>query len=613
MRRHLAALGAVLRLAVRTAPAALLGCLLTAAAVAALPVAVAWLMKTVLDGLAAPHPTSLLLPVAGLTVAGTAAAVLPHVEQLMRGELSRRIAVEAQDRLYAAVNSSVGLGRFEDPALLDRLRLAQQCGQEAPPQIVMGAVGVLRTALTTAGFIASLAAISPPLALLVLLASAPALATEFRLSRAWVGTALRITPYERREMFYGQLLGDVQAAKELRLFGLGTHFRTRMRADRAVVDTANRRMEQRAALLQGAPALVSAAVAAAGLVWAVRAAARGELSVGDVSVFVAAVAAVQGGIGTAAALAALAQQKLALFGRYLDVLADPVDLPTLEPARQAPPLQHGIELRDVWFRYSDQHDWVLRGVDLTIPAGRSLALVGDNGAGKSTLVKLLLRFYDPTRGTVLWDGTDIRHFDPDELRARISAVFQDFMRYDLTAAENIALGDISATGPGPVRQAAAEAGADRLLQALPHGYDTMLSRSFLQDPDNPEEGVELSGGQWQRVALARAMMRRQPDLLILDEPTAGLDPAAEHEVQQLLRRHRHGRTGLLISHRLGTAREADLIAVLRNGTVAEHGTHAELIAADGRYATLFRQQAEGYTDSEATAPDPAPAPAGSAR
>ncbi|GAA1107323.1 ABC transporter ATP-binding protein [Kitasatospora arboriphila] len=597
MRRRPAALRAVLGLAVRTAPAALLGCLLSAAAVAVVPVAAAWLMRTVLDALTAPATpgAGLLLPVAGLVATGVGAAVLPHVEQLVRGELARRIAVEAQDRLYAAVNSWVGLARFEDPARLDRLRLAQSCGQEAPPQIVLGAVGLLRTALTTAGFVATLAAIGPVLALLVLLASVPVLATEFRLSRAWVGTALRITPYERREMFYGQLLGDVQAAKELRLFGLGSHFRARMRADRAVVDAANRRTEQRAALLQGAPALVSAAVSAAGLVWAVRAAARGELTVGDVSVFVAAVAAVQGGIGTAAALAALAQQKLALFGQYLDVLAEPVDLPALAPVRPAPPLRQGLELRDVWFRYSDRHDWVLRGVSLTLPAGRSLALVGDNGAGKSTLVKLLLRYYDPTRGTVLWDGTDIRHFEPEELRERISAVFQDFMRYDLTAAENIALGDVRAADPDRVRRAAAEAGADGLLASLPQGGDTMLGRAFLQDPDHPEEGVELSGGQWQRVALARAMMRRSPDLLILDEPTAGLDPAAEYEVQELLRRHRHGRTSLMISHRLGTAREADLIAVLREGTVTEHGTHEELIAADGTYAGLFHRQAEGYT------------------
>ncbi|MFJ8532734.1 ABC transporter ATP-binding protein [Streptomyces sp. NPDC093591] len=586
---RVAAVRAVLGLALRAAPLPLLGLVLTALLTAALPVAAAWLTRDVLDRLAGAHGTApaIGVPAALLAAVGVSAAVLPHVDRLLCGELGRRVGLLAQDRLYAKVNGFTGLARFEDPARLDRLRLAEQCGQDTPVQVVGAAVALTQSAVTVTGFVASLWLISPWLAVAVLLGALPALAAELRLARAWSEATLHTTPLERRESFYAHLLGSVQAAKEIRLFGTGGHLRERMRRDRTAINATRRRMELRTAAAQGLPAAVSAGIAAGSLVWGVHAAARGRLTVGDLAVLISAIAAVQGGLTGIAAAAAVARQHLLLFAHYLDVLTAPPDLPVLAPARPAEPLKRGIELRDVWFRYSDQHDWVLRGVSLTIPYGRTLALVGDNGAGKSTLVKLLCRFYDPTRGSVLWDGTDIRHFDPAELRRRIGAVFQDFVRYDMTAAENIALGQLDKADQ--VTDAARAAGIHDTLAALPRGYDTLLTRSF-----GEEDGVELSGGQWQRVALARALLRDDPDLLILDEPTSGLDPEAEHQVHEAIRRHRRGRTSLLISHRLGSAREADLIVVLQGGTVTERGGHAELLAANGRYAGLFRRQAAGY-------------------
>jgi ATP-binding cassette subfamily B protein len=275
-------------------------------------------------------------------------------------------------------------------------------------------------------------------------------------------------------------------------------------------------------------------------------------------------------------------------------------------------LERGIELRGVWFRYSDDHPWVLSGVNLFLPAGQAVALVGRNGSGKSTLVKLLCRLYDPTKGAILWDGVDLRDMDVAELRRRMGAVFQDFMHYDLTAAENIALGDVDALGgaPGSARgygvgdqdrivAAAQLAGVHDMIGALPNGYDTMLSRLFVseQDKDDPETGVVLSGGQWQRLALARAFLRDNCDLLILDEPSSGLDAVAEHEVHTRLREHRRGRTSVLISHRLGAVRGAEQIVMLDNGGIVERGTHDELISADGVYAELFRLQSAGYQEN----------------
>jgi ATP-binding cassette subfamily B protein len=286
------------------------------------------------------------------------------------------------------------------------------------------------------------------------------------------------------------------------------------------------------------------------------------------------------------------------------VLRTEPDLPIDPRPRPVPPLRRGIELRDVWFRYDDEHPWVLRGVSLFIPQGIAVALVGLNGAGKSTLVKLLCRFYDPTRGAILWDGEDLRTVDLAELRGRIGAVFQDYMTYDLSATENVAVGDLSALDDqSRVHAAARRAGIHEVLEKLPQGYETPLTRSFFGGSDEKEDqaGVRLSGGQWQRVALARAFLRDRRDLMILDEPSAGLDAEAEHEVHSRLRAHRAGQTSLLISHRLGTIRDAEQIVVLADGVIVEQGIHADLVSAGGAYARLFALQAAGYRADPAAA------------
>ncbi|MFG3115608.1 ABC transporter ATP-binding protein [Streptomyces sp. NPDC048197] len=596
-------------LAAKAAPGTLVAFVLLTLATGGLPVATALLTKRILDHLVAGASTGTLTGL-GLCLAavGVVTGAAPQVGQYLRAELDRRVGLLMQDRLFTAVDGFVGLERFEDPRFLDRLRLAQQTAGGTPNETVSGALGIVRAAVTLTGFIGSLLVLSPVLTGLVLVAGVPVLFAEIALSRRRARMVWDIGPAERRELFYNDLLSSMEAAKEVRLFGIGGFLRGRMLAERRTSDAAKRAVDRREVRAQAGLGLLAALISGCGLVWAVGAARSGDLSAGDVTLFVAAVAGVQGALATLALEVARTHQALLLLDHYLAVTTAGPDLPLAAEPRPLPALSGGIELRDVWFRYSDAHPWILRGVSLRIPHGQVLALVGLNGAGKSTLVKLLCRFYDPTRGAILWDGVDLREVDVTAYRRRLSVVFQDYMHYDMTAAENIALGDLDALHDDQRLSAAAErAGIHQKLAGLPHGYRTLLSRIFFTHPegDRAQSGVMLSGGQWQRLALARAFLREGRDLMILDEPSAGLDAAAEHEIHAALCGHRGDRTGLLISHRLSAVRDADRIVVLKDGLIAEQGSHDALMALDGEYARLFTLQATGYrTDGEPVGAEP---------
>jgi ATP-binding cassette subfamily B protein len=563
-----------------------------------LPVVTAWLTKLVLDSITTPgRRADVVVLAVALAGVGVLSATLPEAKRYAEAELGRSVTLRAGGDLFAALNRLIGLARFEDPAFRDRLQLAQHSGRSAPTQLLSTGLGVGQSLITLTGFVGTLLATGPWMAVAVAVAAVPTLRAELAISRRRAEMMWGTSHATRRELFYSQLLTDAQAAKEVRLFGLGGFFRRRMLDELGAIQDGNRRVERRELTTQGLLGLMGAVVAGIGLVWAVRAAIGGQLTVGDVSVFVAAVVGTQAALGTAVHETAAAHEAMLTFDHYQHIVRAPADLAVRADPVTPGPLRRGIELRDVWFRYSDDHPWVLRGVDLVIPPGTSVALVGLNGAGKSTLVKLLCRFYDPTAGTVRWDGTDLRDLDVERLRARIGAVFQDFMTYDLTARENIGVGDLAAMHDADrIASAARRARVHDAVTDLPAGYDTMLTRIFFRhtDPDAVDTGVFLSGGQWQRIALARAFLRDDIDLLILDEPSSGLDAEAEHDIHERLRRHRHGQTSVLISHRLNAVRDADLIVVLDDGRIVEQGGHDELLAAGGRYARLFRLQAHGY-------------------
>ncbi|HEX5663731.1 MAG TPA: ATP-binding cassette domain-containing protein, partial [Xanthomonadaceae bacterium] len=257
------------------------------------------------------------------------------------------------------------------------------------------------------------------------------------------------------------------------------------------------------------------------------------------------------------------------------------------PVAVPKPIVRGFVFEDVGFRYPDAERWAVRHLSFELRAGEVLALVGENGAGKTTLVKLLARLYDPDEGRILLDGRDLGDYDLEDLRANIGVIFQDFVRYHLTAGENIGVGQVEDMyNRERIRDAAHRAMADEVIDGLPNGYDQLIGRRF-------KTGVDLSGGQWQKIAIARAYMR-DAQVMILDEPTAALDARAEYEVFKRFKELSEGRTAVLISHRFSSVRMADRILVLAEGRLEASGTHAQLLAQGGRYAELFELQAAGY-------------------
>jgi ATP-binding cassette, subfamily B, bacterial len=605
-------LGVAIGFAWRAGPLWLVGHASAECLAGAVPVANIWLVKVALDQIARdPSATAVVALGVGFAGACFAGAVLAPVLRYLHAEMGRAVALLAKDRLYRAIHRIDLLSTLENPTFRDRLRLAEQASQNGPGQVVGSLLSSARAAVTLAGLFGTLMTIAPWLAAVLIVSAAPALVAEVQLSRRRAAVLWDISPAQRRELFFAELLTNLSAAMEIRLFGASRVFHRRMLDELSASNTAQRRYDRRELGVQSLLAGLSATLSGGALVWIVIAGSRGFLTVGEVGAAVVAVGTTLAVLSSVVNHVAVGHHASLLLDHYRELVATPLDTTerAVMPARNPVPVPGAggdIELVDVWFRYSEDHSWVLNGLNLTIRQGRAVALVGENGAGKSTLVKLLCRFYEPTRGVIRWGGVDIRDIPEPVLRRRIGAVFQDFMCYELTAQENIAVGDVDDREEFDLRQeriTAAARSAEILdtLDRLPRGHETLLSRTFVDYATDEESGgVLLSRGQWQRLALARALLRGRRELLILDEPSSGLDAAAEHEIHSRLAEHRRGRTSVLISHRLNTVRDADEIVVLAVGTIIERGTHDELMLANGEYARLFHLQAAGYR-SEPTA------------
>jgi ATP-binding cassette subfamily B protein len=396
-------------------------------------------------------------------------------------------------------------------------------------------------------------------------------------------------PEGRKLNYLEWILTRDSHVKEVKLYGLGQLILQRYRTLFAKFFAEDARLSRRRFTLHLLAALLAEGALYGCYGYVVWRAVNGALTVGDLTLAFALFTRGQDAFGsiltTAASMYEDALFMTNLFA-FLNVEA-PGERAAVHPARTLPKGPLALELQNISFRYPGKEAWALRNVSLKLEAGEKLGLVGENGAGKSTLIKLLLRLYDPTEGRILYGGVDLRELDPAELRHRFGAVFQDFVRYQFSVAENIGLGEVGRLEERTAIERAAEAGgSSELIKALPRGYDTVLGSWF-------DDAQDLSAGQWQKLAVSRAFMR-DAEVLILDEPTASIDAEAEFAMFQRFATLARERTAVIISHRFSTVRLADKIAVLEGGLLTELGSHSELVARGGRYAGLFELQARGY-------------------
>ncbi|HLW00309.1 MAG TPA: ABC transporter ATP-binding protein [Ktedonobacterales bacterium] len=566
------------------------------------PLLAAWITKELFDLLARAvqqrQTTANTLPFFLVLLAAQAGTfllsqVLAPPGQYFQVRLNLTLSTMIKTRVYQRIAGFVGLAYFEDPTFHDSIQVATNNAQIGPQQLLSTSITLFESLVTLGSFLGVLLAFQPVMALLILLAVLPQLYAQVHFGSQRFRLILTQTLKERLAAYYGQVLTWIDFAKEVRLFALGPYFLRKYVRTLEETTQAQVRQQQRELHWNILLATLAALVSGGMSVYVALQTFIGRLSLGDMALYLSAVSSLQTTLlGTILALTNM-PESVRFFRQYMSLLALPQPLPISPTPQPIAPLHTGIEFRDVSFRYSEQYPWTLRHVDLFLPARQCLALVGLNGAGKTTLVKLLTRLYDPTEGQILWDGTDIREFDPGELRQHLGAIFQDFARYDLSVHENIGLGDVSQIENRlRIEEAARKAGIHEYIEHLPLGYESILSRMLAR----PEESVDFSGGEWQKLALAR-MFLRHTDLLVLDEPTAALDAQAEYELYQQFYQLMRDRTCLLITHRFSTVRMADHIAVLEHGRITEYGTHAELLTRQGTYAKLYAMQAESYAEA----------------
>jgi ATP-binding cassette subfamily B protein len=537
-----------------------------------------WLARGLLDRilwlLALEFALAVLSDVLGRTVS--------FLDSLLAEQITNATSLRVME--HAA---TLDLEDFEDSELQDRLERARR--QAAGRMTLIGQLlAQAQDVVTIVTFAAGLIAYAPWLIVLLAIALVPAFVGEAHFNALSYALNYTRTP-ERREIDYvRQTAASAETAKEVKIFGLNAFLIERYRALAESFYAANRKLaRQRATVGSVLTAIGTIAyyVAYAYIVWRTL---HHDFTIGDLT-FLA---------GSFRRLRTLLESLLMGFSQvagqalYLDDLfsffeIEPEIVSPPDPRPFPSPIRKGFEFENVGFRYPGAERWAVRNLTFTLPAGEVLALVGENGAGKTTLVKLIARLYDPDEGRILLDGHDLREYDLSALRGNIGVIFQDFVRYHLTAAENIAVGRIDARDDRPRIVAAARRSlADDVIAKLPLGYDQVIGKRF-------RTGVDLSGGEWQKIAIARAYMR-DAQMLILDEPTAALDARAEFEVFQRFKELSRGKTAVLISHRFSSVRMADRIVVLADGKVEAIGTHDELIAQGGRYAELFELQAAGY-------------------
>jgi len=503
-------------------------------------------------------------------------------QSLLRALLGQRVNVMILEKAL-----TLELAHFEDSEFYDKLTQARREASSRPLSLVTRTFGLVQNAISLSSYAVLLFAFSPWAVVILIGAGLPSFFAEAKFS----GDAFRLfrwrSPDTRMQMYLETVIAREDGVKEVKLFQLGPKLLQRYRAIFNRLFVEDRALTIRRDTWGFLLGLVASAAFYGAYAWIVLATIYGRITLGAMTMYL--VLFRQGQSAVSAILTAISgmyEDNLYLSNLY-DYLEQPVPV-RRGSSPKGPDPERGLEFEHVSFAYPGADGKALTDISLELRRGESLALVGENGSGKTTLIKLLTRLYEPTEGRILLDGLDLRDWDVEVLRRRIGVIFQDFGRYQFTIGENIGAGDVRHMDDEVRQEAAAETGmAAPFIDSMPERYNTQLGRWF-------KGGRELSGGQWQKIALSRAFMRSEADILVLDEPTAAMDAAAEAQVFELFREEARNKMTILISHRFSTVRAADQIVVLHGGRIIESGTHESLLAEKGTYAQLFQLQARGY-------------------
>ncbi|MCY1702842.1 ABC transporter ATP-binding protein [Deinococcus sp. SL84] len=554
-----------------------------------IPAATLLISKWAVDGVsrvAAGGEADLALLAAAWAGAALLGQVTGIARQVLQGYAADKFTVQTSRRLMDKMNDLTGLEVLEDPRFHDDIQILQMGAPRRPLNLTATILGLLGTLVGLLGVSGVLLTVGWWVPLVVVAGMVPLTLTQMRLYELGWSMTIQNTQASRELNYFQKAALNQQFAKEIRLYGLMPYL-TREYTERTLDYQRTMRGVRNKQLLGVLPAqLLALAVTAGVFAYAVWQAQQGNLTPGAVVLVIGALSQVRGDLQSLADSLGVGSEHLHWFAKYYEFL-DAVPQVAAPAQPQPLPQRLDLTLEGVTFGYQG-HAPVIENLSLHIPEGQTVAIVGENGAGKSTLIKLLLRFYDPSAGRILLGGagaqTDLRDVDPAAWRSQVAAVFQDYARFEWDVRQNVLLGQQE--DPQRLSYAADASGLSAMLPRLEDGLNTRIGQAY--------GGVDLSGGQWQKLVTARALYRAEARVLILDEPTAALDPRSEAEVFAAFAELARGRTALLVTHRLGSVRMADRIVVMRSGRVTEDGTHEELLARGGEYAELWRLQAGQY-------------------